>query len=103
MKIIFDNEEQKDKFMRGIRKMNCPHELGLTDKPVNYCRGCLECWNDVVESYIKPQHEELQTIHITIQDIAKLLSGETLVFHGTGRETIELKFNKESVNNANQN
>ena len=32
MKIIFDSEEQKDEFIRGLARHTCPNELGLSKR-----------------------------------------------------------------------
>lgn len=55
MKIIFDNEEQKDKFLDDIITM-CPFHYGIKVKE-NQCEkidfDCKKCWESYVEMEVK--------------------------------------------------
>lgn len=52
MKIIFDNEEQKEKFIFHIAKTSfCPDEV-LIDKDL-HCNDCKSCWENAVEMEVK--------------------------------------------------
>ncbi len=58
MKIIFDSEEQKDKFMDIVHEgFICPRELGLEDARRNstcLSTPCITCWeNSGVEMEVK--------------------------------------------------
>ena len=49
MKIIFDNEEQKDKILKCLAQVACPSRVGLIDSDrdeddVCLAYGCDECW-----------------------------------------------------------
>ena len=44
MKIIFDNEEQKEKFIDQLR-VNCPEDYGLPQVKLTCSLDCVDCWN----------------------------------------------------------
>jgi hypothetical protein len=51
MKIIFDNEKQKEKILTAILRETCPREVGFadSDKDEDGCciaKNCMECWKN---------------------------------------------------------
>lgn len=44
MKIIFDNERQKDIFMQKLNE-SCPGLYGLDEE----CIECVKCWENMIE------------------------------------------------------
>lgn len=55
MKIIFDSEEQKDKYINRITWF-CPKEFGLVDRGDDDCGkddDCSKCWKNAVEMEVK--------------------------------------------------
>ena len=46
MKIIFDSEEQKDKFFSTVVFEFCPDELGLARSDCHAYKCCRDCWDD---------------------------------------------------------
>lgn len=48
MKIIFDSEEQKSKFIGIMAGCSCPHELGLgPTRDLTECEiTCEDCWKN---------------------------------------------------------
>lgn len=52
MKIIFDSEEQKERFLNTV--VRCPSDFGLEDNEENCKSGrCCECWEKAVECEVK--------------------------------------------------
>ncbi len=50
MKIIFDNEEQKEETISCLSKRNCPSNFGLKERCENSCK---KCWEKAIEMEVK--------------------------------------------------
>ena len=48
MKIIFDSEEQKEKFIEVLSSGGCPNEVGLNGFD-NCSVNCGDCWERAIE------------------------------------------------------
>lgn len=48
MKIIFDSEEEKTKFLNGMASMYCPDDIGVGLANSNDCDAdtCEDCWRN---------------------------------------------------------
>ena len=102
MKIIFDNEHQKEVFMKKVQKFFCPTDLDLIGQTKdNYCRSCSKCWNETNLEIVINESDVTEVV-LTIQGIARLISGEHIERCING-EIITFKFDKDGVNHANQN
>lgn len=55
MKIIFDNEEQKEQMLRRILTESCPHRIGLESCDCMKL-SCMKCWEDAVEMEVKNEN-----------------------------------------------
>ena len=97
MKIIFDNEKQKETFMWKLQRFFCPSQIGLKDEKESCCKKCGECWNDLIEPFVLPDQYEENVLSITIQNIASLLNGNTLRLKTKNGAFIDIKFNKEAI------
>ena len=59
MKIIFDSESQKEKFLDGFCSIKgCPYDIGLDADCVNYLT-CRECWTDSIKTICKVEKGDL--------------------------------------------
>ena len=60
MKIIFDSEEQKQKFLFVVAPLLCPGDVGVDESSKYTCVSeelCEDCWRKAVEMEIYEQSE----------------------------------------------
>ena len=59
MKIIFDSEEQKEKFLSGVLDTRvCPYDIGVYMTNCIKCKTCEDCWKSCgIEMAVKESED----------------------------------------------
>lgn len=64
MEIIFDNERQKNEFLKTMTR-SCPEEFGLVEDCKQDTRMCIACWANALEDVeikVKTVDKEVENV-----------------------------------------